>query len=198
MTILGLNGVLFCETIRRRQNGLSYVPKKILTWMLREARGDLKARVGNRVTTRLSLHQHSFLFFSVAFNHSLVFPSRLCSKACQDILDIVGLRQAEVWRTYLNSLNSHCYSVHENKPKDNKGISKHLRSSWQQLFGLIHNIIISLKFGPNKTEIKIVAEEKGIYHHPGSNLWLAHPVTTITTPNPLSYRHCWQNNLKFC
>ena len=34
---------------RHRQNGLSYVPKKILTWMLREARGGLKATVGNRV-----------------------------------------------------------------------------------------------------------------------------------------------------
>ena len=32
-----------------RQNGLSYVPKKIVTWMLREARGGLKAIVGNRV-----------------------------------------------------------------------------------------------------------------------------------------------------
>ena len=34
---------------RHRQNGLSCVPKKILTWMLREARGGLKATVGNRV-----------------------------------------------------------------------------------------------------------------------------------------------------
>ena len=32
-----------------RQNGLSYVKKKILTWMLTEARGVLKATVGNRV-----------------------------------------------------------------------------------------------------------------------------------------------------
>ena len=37
------------KTIRHRQNGLSYVPKKILTWMLREARGGLNATVGNRV-----------------------------------------------------------------------------------------------------------------------------------------------------
>ena len=37
------------KTSRHRQNGLSYVPKKILTWMLREARGGLKATVGNRV-----------------------------------------------------------------------------------------------------------------------------------------------------
>ena len=34
--ILELAGVLF---YRHRQNGLSYVPKKILTWMLRDARG---------------------------------------------------------------------------------------------------------------------------------------------------------------
>ena len=49
MTILGLAGVLFYENEQDRQNGLSYVPKKILTWMLREARGGLKATVGNRV-----------------------------------------------------------------------------------------------------------------------------------------------------
>ena len=36
MTILGLAGVLFCETGKHGQNRISYVPKKILTWMLRE------------------------------------------------------------------------------------------------------------------------------------------------------------------
>ena len=45
MTILGLAGVLVCQTSRHRQNGLSYVPKKILTWMLREARGGLKVQM---------------------------------------------------------------------------------------------------------------------------------------------------------
>ena len=49
MTILGLADVLFCENDRHRQNGSSYVPKKLLTWMLREARGGLKATVANRV-----------------------------------------------------------------------------------------------------------------------------------------------------
>ena len=62
-TILGLSGVLFWKLASRdRQNGLSYVPKKILTWMLREA---LEARTRNRVTTRLSLYHTvvcSFLF----------------------------------------------------------------------------------------------------------------------------------------
>ena len=51
MTILGLAGVIFCKTSRHRQNGLSYVPKKMLIWMLREVRGGLKATVDNRVTT---------------------------------------------------------------------------------------------------------------------------------------------------
>ena len=96
MTILGLAGVLFWKMSRHRQNGLSYVPKKILRWMLRETKGGLKATVGNRVTTRLSLYLIVFLFFSFSFNQSLVFPSRLCSKACQHILDLVGLCQAEV------------------------------------------------------------------------------------------------------
>ena len=39
MTILGLAGVVFCEMSRHRHNGLSFVPKKILTWVPREARG---------------------------------------------------------------------------------------------------------------------------------------------------------------
>ena len=87
------------KTSKHRQNGLPYVPMKILTWMLREAMGGLKATVGNRVTTRLSLYPNSFSFFSVVFfffNQSFVFPGRLCSKACKQILDIVGLSQTEV------------------------------------------------------------------------------------------------------
>ena len=50
-----------------------------------------KQTIGNRVITRLSLYPHSFLFSSVSFYQSLVFPSRLCLKGCQHILDIVGL-----------------------------------------------------------------------------------------------------------
>ena len=107
MTILGLAGVL--------PNGLSYGPNKILTSILREARGGLKVTVGNRVTTRLSLYPHSFLFFSVSFNQNLVFSNRLCSKPCQHILDIVGLGNAEVWRTCLNLFNSHCCSFIKTK-----------------------------------------------------------------------------------
>ena len=37
------------KTSRPRQNGLSCVLKKILTWMLKEAWGGFKATVGNRV-----------------------------------------------------------------------------------------------------------------------------------------------------
>ena len=84
------------KTRRHRQNGLSSIPKKILTWMLKEVRGGLKVTVGNRVTTRLSLYPHNFMFFSVSFDQSLVFPSRLCSEACEHILDYMGLSQAEV------------------------------------------------------------------------------------------------------
>ena len=81
---------------RHRQNGLSYVPKKILTWMLREAGGGLKETVGNRVKPDYHFIHIAFLFFSVSFRQILVFPGRLCSEACQHILDVVGLRQAEV------------------------------------------------------------------------------------------------------
>ena len=42
---------------------LSYGPKDILTWMLREAKGGLKATVGNRITTRLSLYHIVFCCF---------------------------------------------------------------------------------------------------------------------------------------
>ena len=41
---------------------------------VKEARGRLKATVDNRVTTRLSLYPHSFLFFSVSFGeHSAAY-----------------------------------------------------------------------------------------------------------------------------
>ena len=74
MTILGLTGVLFYKTTRHRQNGLSYVPKRILTWMLREARGGLEATVGNRVKPDyhfIRIVFCSFLFLSARFLCSL-------------------------------------------------------------------------------------------------------------------------------
>ena len=51
---LGLLVYYSAKMCRHRQNGLSYAPTKILTWMLREARGDLKATVGNYLTITLS------------------------------------------------------------------------------------------------------------------------------------------------
>ena len=81
---------------RHRQNGLSYVPKRILTWMLREAWGGLKATVGNRVKPDYHFIRIVFLLFSVSFSQIPVLSCRLCSKACQHISDIVGLSQAEV------------------------------------------------------------------------------------------------------
>ena len=76
MAILGLAGVLLCENnvSSHRQNGLSDVPKKILTWMLREARGGLKATVGNRVKPDyhfIRIVFCSFLFLSARFLCSL-------------------------------------------------------------------------------------------------------------------------------
>ena len=64
--------------------------------MLREGRGGLKATVGNRVKPDYHFIDIVFWFFSVSFSHILVFPGRLCSKACQHILDIVGLSQTEI------------------------------------------------------------------------------------------------------
>ena len=74
MTTLGLAGVLFCKTSRHRQNGLSYVPNRILTWMLREARGCFKATVGNRVKPDyhfIRIVCCYFLFLSARFLCSL-------------------------------------------------------------------------------------------------------------------------------
>ena len=80
---LGLLVYYSKRTSRHRQNGLSYVSKKILTWMLREARGVLKATVGNKVQP--DYHFIHILFFQQASPH---------------ILDIVGLSQAKVSKTY--------------------------------------------------------------------------------------------------
>ena len=90
MTILGL--------ILRKQAGIDKmdyhtVPKKILAWMLREARGDLKATVGNRVKPDHHFIRIVFCFFQP---DSCAPWQAICSKACQHILDIVGLSQAEV------------------------------------------------------------------------------------------------------
>ena len=65
------------KTSWHRQNGLSHVPKKILTWILREARGGLKATVGNRVKPDYHFIRIVFLFFSVSFSQILAFLGRL-------------------------------------------------------------------------------------------------------------------------
>ena len=105
-----------------------------------------------------------------------MFPDRLFSKACQHILDIVGLSQTEVCRTYLIQFNSHCCSfIKTNLRKINyKGLSKHQRFCWQQLLGLLHNIAVSLK--SIRPDIKFIAEEKiGKLLHMGSKLQLTPP-----------------------
>ena len=82
---------------RHKHNGLSYVPKKILTWMLREARGVLKATVGNRV-------HPDYHFIHIVFCSFLFLSARvLCylagyaqNQVSTYLLDIVGLSQTEV------------------------------------------------------------------------------------------------------
>ena len=46
-----------------RQNGLLYVPKEILTWMLRKARGGLEATIGNRVKPDYHFIRIAFVVF---------------------------------------------------------------------------------------------------------------------------------------
>ena len=63
------------KTSRHRQSGLSDVPKKILTWMLREARGSLKATVDNRI-------KPDYHFIRIVFCYFLFLSARfLCSLA---------------------------------------------------------------------------------------------------------------------
>ena len=71
MAILGLAGVLFCKMSRHGQNGLlSFVPKKILTWVPREARGDVKAIAGKKYHFIHTLFCY-FLFLSAEVLFSL-------------------------------------------------------------------------------------------------------------------------------
>ena len=51
------------KTSRYKQNGLSYFPRKILTWMLREATGGLKATAGNRVKPDYHFIRKIFVLF---------------------------------------------------------------------------------------------------------------------------------------
>ena len=87
MTTLGLADVLYCETSRHRQNGLSYAPKRILTWMLGEARGGFTATVGNRV--KPDCH-----FIRIVFCYFLYLSARfLCSLASS------AQKHASIYRT---------------------------------------------------------------------------------------------------
>ena len=69
MTILRAS---WCKMNRHRQNGSSFVTKKILTCVPREIRRGLKVTADKRVTTLLSLYPHSFSLLSVSFSQSLV------------------------------------------------------------------------------------------------------------------------------
>ena len=61
------------EMNRHRQNGLSFVPKKIRTWVPREARVGLEAIAVKRLTAILSLYPHKFLLLSVSFEPEYCF-----------------------------------------------------------------------------------------------------------------------------
>ena len=80
----------FAKMSRHGQNGLSFVPKKILTWVPREARVGLKATAGKRATALLSLYPHSVLLLSVSFSQNLVFETISAHSG------IVGLSQSEL------------------------------------------------------------------------------------------------------
>ena len=68
--MLGLAGVLFCKMSRNGQNGLSFVPKEILTWVPREARGGLKVIAGKR-------QQHYYHFVHTVCCYFLFLSTRV-------------------------------------------------------------------------------------------------------------------------
>ena len=85
MAILGLAGVLFCKISRHRQNGLlSFVLKKILTWLPKEATGDVKAITGKRLQVYYHFFHTLFVTFCF-FQPECCFPARLSSKPFQHI-----------------------------------------------------------------------------------------------------------------
>ena len=90
--------------------------RKCLLWMLREARGGLKPTVGNKVLPEYHFIHTAFVLFCF-FQPESCFP-------WQHILDIVGLSQTEVRRTYLNLFDSHCYSF----MKRNLRIIRHVKT----------------------------------------------------------------------
>ena len=82
MTILGLAGVLFCKMSRHEQNGLSFVPKKILTWVHREARGGAKAIASKR-------QQPYYHFIHTVFVTFCFFQPECCFP-CQAMLETIS------------------------------------------------------------------------------------------------------------
>ena len=68
------------KTSRHTLNGLSYLPKKILTWILREARGGLKAIVGNRVKPDYHFSRIVFVLFCF-FQPDSCVPSQAMLKS---------------------------------------------------------------------------------------------------------------------
>ena len=134
--------------------------RKYLLGCLGKLGEGLKATVGNGLTTRLSLYRHSFCSF-------LFLSARVLSLAGYAQPAHIGHCGPQPgFKNILKFVQQSLLLFHENRPKDIKGISKHLWFCWQQLFGLLHNITISLKsIRPNKTEIKIIAEKKLVYNN---------------------------------
>ena len=95
MAILGLAGVLFCKMSRHGQSELSFVPKKMLTWVTREARGGLKAAADERQQPYYYFSHAVFCYFLFLSGRVLFSLPDYSSKPFQHI-DIVGLSQAEL------------------------------------------------------------------------------------------------------
>ena len=119
----------------------------------------LKATVGNRVKPDYHLVRVVFcyfLFLSTRYLCSLQAMLKSMSAHVEHCGPKPGCGLKNIFKFIQQSL----LLFRENKPNDNKGISKHLRFCWQQLFGSLPNITIPLKsIRPNKTEIKIIARK---------------------------------------
>ena len=128
MTILGLAGVSFCKMSRPGKNGLSFVPKKILTWVSREARGGLKAIAGKRQQPYYHFIHTGFCYFRFLSARKLFsLPGHARNHFSTSTLWALATLNFEEHIKQAGQLTELLLPFHENNPEENKGLSKHLR-----------------------------------------------------------------------
>ena len=93
LTAAGLLVYFSAKTSRHTKNRLSYGPKKILSWMLREARGGLKATVRNKVKPDYHFIRIVFCSFLFFFQPDSCVPWQAMFKSMSGHIEHWGLSQ---------------------------------------------------------------------------------------------------------